>query len=135
MICPVCKESMVVLELHEVEIDYCPSCDGTWLDAGELELLIEDDNEREKILSSFHTDPGHPEKPYKCPICRKKMDKVRVGENKEVLIDKCPANDGLWFDKGELKGVIQLTSDSNKVIELLNELFGEKLTKNQNGEN
>ncbi|MBT8387242.1 MAG: zf-TFIIB domain-containing protein, partial [Ignavibacteria bacterium] len=31
MICPVCKESMVILELSEVEIDYCTGCNGIWL--------------------------------------------------------------------------------------------------------
>ena len=135
MKCPVCKEPTIVLELDEIEIDYCTSCGGIWLDAGELDLLIEDEKDRELLLSSFEKDADHPEKPYKCPICSKKMDKVHVGENKDVLIDKCPDNDGLWFDKGELKDVIQLASKDNKVVELLNELFGSKLTNNQSGEN
>jgi len=135
MKCPVCKEPTIVLELDEIEIDYCTSCGGIWLDAGELDLLIEDEKEREILLSSFQKDAEHPEKPYKCPICRTKMDKVNVGENKDVLLDKCPDNDGLWFDKGELKDVIQLASKDNKVVELLNDLFGSKLTNNQSGEN
>ena len=135
MKCPVCKEPMIVLELNEVEIDYCSSCGGIWLDAGELGLLIEDQIEKEKLLSSFYSDAGHTERSYKCPICSKKMNKVYVGENKEVLIDKCPDSDGLWFDKGELKDVIQLASKDNKVVELLNDLFGSKLTNNQSGEN
>ena len=135
MKCPVCKEPLIVLELDEVEIDYCTSCGGIWLDAGELDLLIEDEKERELLLSSFQKDAEHREKPYKCPMCRKKMEKVHVGENKDVIIDKCPNNDGLWFDKGELKDVIQLASKDNKVVELLNELFGSKLTNNQSGEN
>ncbi len=135
MKCPVCKEPTIVLELDEIEIDYCTSCSGIWLDAGELDLLIEDEKDRELLLSSFHKDTEHPERPYKCPICSRKMDKVHVGENKDVLIDKCPDNDGLWFDKGELKDVIQLASKDNKVVELLNELFGSKLTNNQSGEN
>ena len=65
-------------------------------------MLIEDKNEREKLLSSFFTEVNSSERPYKCPICSKKMDKVLVGGNKEVLIDRCPNTDGLWFDKGEL---------------------------------
>ena len=135
MQCPVCKEPTIVLELDEVEIDYCTSCGGIWLDAGELELLIEDEKERELLLSSFKKDSEHREKPYKCPICNKRMDKVFVGENNDVLIDKCTDNDGLWFDKGELKQVIQLASKDNKVVELLNNLFGNKLNNNQSGEN
>ena len=45
MKCPVCKEPTIVLELDEIEIDYCTSCGGIWLDAGELDLLIEDEKE------------------------------------------------------------------------------------------
>jgi len=135
MKCPVCKEPTIVLELDEIEIDYCTSCGGIWLDAGELDLLIEDEKDRELIISSFYAANDIHEKKYKCPICSKKMAKVYVGENREVLIDKCPDNDGLWFDKGELKDVIQLASKDNKVVELLNELFGSKLTNNQSGEN
>jgi len=134
MICPVCKEPLIILELHEIEIDYCPSCSGIWLDAGELELLLEDQVEREKIISSFHLDPDHPERPYRCPICRKKMDKVYVGDKKELLIDKCPYNDGIWFDKGELKDVLELGDKDNKVVELLSELFDTKLNSKQSGE-
>jgi len=135
MKCPVCKEPTIVLELDEIEIDFCTACGGIWLDAGELDLLIEDEKEREILLSSFQKDVEHTEKPYRCPICRKKMNKVYVGENKDVLIDKCPDNDGLWFDKGELKDVIQLASKDNKIVELLNDLFGSKLTNNQSEEN
>ena len=134
MKCPVCKEPMIVLELNEVEIDYCPSCGGIWLDAGELDLLIEDEKKREKIRSSFIVNSEHIEKPYKCPICSKKMDKVYVGDNKEVLIDNCPDNDGLWFDKGELKDVISLASEEDEIVKLLNDLFGGKVNKNQSGE-
>ncbi|GBD88271.1 hypothetical protein BMS3Abin03_02206 [bacterium BMS3Abin03] len=135
MKCPVCKEPMIILELKEVEIDYCPSCEGIWLDAGELELLIEDEADRRKILSIFHKVSEYSEKKRKCPICNKKMDKVFVGDNKDILLDRCPDNDGLWFDHGELKKVIQLVSEENDVVKLLNDIFGKKITSNKNGEN
>ena len=41
MICPVCKRDMIVIEYHDVELDYCTSCKGVWFDSGELELLLE----------------------------------------------------------------------------------------------
>lgn len=42
MHCPVCKETQLVMtERHGVEIDYCPSCRGIWLDRGELDKIIE----------------------------------------------------------------------------------------------
>lgn len=137
MNCPVCKEAMVVLELDQVEIDYCTSCQGIWLDAGELELLLDDENERTKILETLHEDHEHPERQYKCPICTKKMVKVFVGDNKEILIDKCKKDHGLWFDKGELKTVIEFGSQEkeNKIINLLKDMFENRVSTNEKGEN
>ena len=62
------------------------------------------------------------------------MDKIFVGEKKELLIDKCPNDDGLWFDRGELKAVLKMGDKDNKVAELLNEIFGTNLKNNQSGE-
>ena len=39
--CPVCRQPMVGFEFEGVEIDRCLECGGTWLDAGELEMLTE----------------------------------------------------------------------------------------------
>jgi Zn-finger nucleic acid-binding protein len=127
MNCPHCKEPMIVVELNEVEIDYCHECAGIWLDAGELELLIEDSDEKEKMIKSFTQAKQSREKKYKCPRCRKKMEKVFVGEKEDVLIDRCRFGHGLWFDKGELPQIIEIGSgkEENKVISLLKDMFGE----------
>ncbi len=42
MQCPVRKDAQLVIsERQKIEIDYCPSCRGVWLDRGELDKLIE----------------------------------------------------------------------------------------------
>ncbi|QKF73241.1 putative transcriptional regulator (zinc finger domain) [Aliarcobacter faecis] len=42
MKCPVCKNvDLIMSERQGVEIDYCPSCRGVWLDRGELDKIIE----------------------------------------------------------------------------------------------
>lgn len=42
MHCPVCPTSTLVMtERAGVEIDYCPSCRGVWLDRGELDKIVE----------------------------------------------------------------------------------------------
>ena len=42
MQCPVCKNSQLVIsERQKIEIDYCPSCRGVWLDRGELDKILE----------------------------------------------------------------------------------------------
>lgn len=42
MKCPTCPDSTLVMtDRQGVEIDYCPSCRGVWLDRGELDKIIE----------------------------------------------------------------------------------------------
>lgn len=42
MFCPVCKSvELVMADRQGIEIDYCPTCRGVWLDRGELDKLIE----------------------------------------------------------------------------------------------
>ncbi len=125
MDCPMCKEPMIVLELNEVEIDHCISCGGIWLDAGELELLLEDSILKDKLLTSFEVERNTKEKSRRCPICLKKMEKILCGTDKKILIDKCRKNDGIWFDAGELNKVIEMGSfdKDNKVLNLLKDMF------------
>jgi len=124
--CPVCKNAMIVLELAEVEVDYCTDCGGIWLDAGELELLLGDSQQAKQLLDSFKIDSNRTEKRRKCPICLKKMQKIVVGPSAPpLLIDKCTRGDGLWFDKGELQDILdRATLDKdNKIQKLLADIF------------
>lgn len=126
MDCPVCKEPMIVLELNEIEIDHCISCRGIWLDAGELELLLEGAEEKDNLLSSFKVHRINKEQVRKCPICLKTMEKVLCGTDKKILIDKCHSNDGIWFDADEFEEIIKMAyfDKNNRVLNLLKDMFG-----------
>jgi hypothetical protein len=41
MKCPVDGTTLVMSERQSIEIDYCPTCRGVWLDRGELDKIIE----------------------------------------------------------------------------------------------
>ena len=41
MQCPTDGATLVMSERSGIEIDYCPTCRGVWLDRGELDKLIE----------------------------------------------------------------------------------------------
>ena len=43
--CPRCFVKMTQREHHQVQIDECPNCGGLWLDKGELQTLIEREDE------------------------------------------------------------------------------------------
>jgi Zn-finger nucleic acid-binding protein len=128
MDCANCKEPMITAELENVEIDFCSGCGGIWLDAGELETLLADEVKSRQLSTSFVPAPHCPEKLRKCPICRKTMEKVFAGPtDKVVLLDRCRAGHGLWFDRGELQQVIKYgTLDKQgQVLRILNEMFGD----------
>lgn len=124
MKCPVCKISMVILELKEVEVDYCIECKGVWLDEGELELLLNNKENVLKYLNSLNKFNNVKEDEYICPRCKDKMLKVKFDES-EVVIDKCKNNHGLWFDKNELKDLLNSDKfdNENEIKKLLSEIF------------
>lgn len=41
MLCPIDQTVLVMTERKGVEIDYCPTCRGVWLDRGELDKIID----------------------------------------------------------------------------------------------
>ncbi len=41
MLCPTCKVELTITDRQGVEIDFCPTCRGVWLDRGELDKILE----------------------------------------------------------------------------------------------
>jgi Zn-finger nucleic acid-binding protein len=125
---------MITLELSDVEIDHCVECGGIWLDAGELELLMNDPAKARQLLEAFREDSAADETPRKCPICDKKMAKIVVGDAPPVLlIDKCRRGDGLWFDEGELQDILKRgqLDEKSQVQRLLADMFGARTPSRQ----
>ena len=58
MKCPVCKSvDLAMTERQGVEIDYCPTCRGVWLDRGELDKIIQRANDWEAGRDASATPP------------------------------------------------------------------------------
>ncbi|NOY82914.1 MAG: zf-TFIIB domain-containing protein [Kiritimatiellaeota bacterium] len=130
MKCPTCQAEMIVVEHADIELDYCVECEGIWFDSSELELLFQTfdlDEEADLDRLTRPAEAGVAESARRCPLCPRKMEKVRMGTDPGILIDRCPNGDGLWFDGGELGRVIQLVLDSpgseGKVVSFLGETF------------
>jgi Zn-finger nucleic acid-binding protein len=41
VLCPSCKTPLSIADRSGIEIDFCPTCRGVWLDRGELDKIIE----------------------------------------------------------------------------------------------
>jgi Zn-finger nucleic acid-binding protein len=133
--CPTCKGVVIIVEHERIELDYCIECHGVWFDAGELDLLLDRlalDGAAftmEEIISLPEKQVA--EKKRACPVCRKKMKKVIIGSDPEVLIDICQRGHGIWFDGGELSQVIRQlinkgvppTDKQGRILSFLEEAF------------
>ena len=110
MICPKCKQDMIVVERQQIELDYCPNCEGVWFDADELYLLLQSlkTQSRELEIQEILRLPALESSgnPVKCPICSKKMKEVAIGQP-AINIDVCVRADGLWFDGGEVNQLLR----------------------------
>ncbi len=131
MKCPVCKTDMIILELEQVETDYCVSCKGIWLDEGELELLLGGPEAGSKLMTTLKEDVLNKEQHRSCPRCHKKMKKVFFSEKQEVTLDKCRKNHGLWFDAGELQEIVghAVHGEQTTIVRLLQDMFAFDLKK------
>jgi uncharacterized protein len=119
--CPVCNKSMIILEYDQVEIDYCPSCEGSWLDQGELELLLD----LPAAAIDLSTASEAPRGKRRCPRCRKNMH-VQDFPQTNIEVDICPGDGGIWLDKGELLAIAQIDSQNEagkRLKHFINELF------------
>ena len=68
MACPVDGTALVMSERSGIEIDYCPSCRGVWLDRGELDKIIERNSASQApqpAPAPHQHGQGYGHKPYK----------------------------------------------------------------------
>jgi Zn-finger nucleic acid-binding protein len=64
MACPVDGTTLVMSERQSIEIDYCPTCRGVWLDRGELDKIIERSEAASASAAQGAAPPQAPQAPY-----------------------------------------------------------------------
>lgn len=54
MNCPTDNTTLIMSDRQGIEIDYCPTCRGVWLDRGELDKIIERSASHHQSAPSQH---------------------------------------------------------------------------------
>jgi len=67
MKCPIDGVELVMSERQGIEIDYCPTCRGVWLDRGELDKIIERAVPPEASAALHQPQPLHQPQQYAAP--------------------------------------------------------------------
>jgi Zn-finger nucleic acid-binding protein len=110
MNCPRCSLELTnktILDFkYFLNIDYCPSCGGIWLDPGELERL---QKTIEPVFFEIRHIPGHQYQfePIKCPSCgsTEPLQKRQHPRDSHVIVDFCLNCKGIWLDTGEIEAI------------------------------
>ena len=128
--CPRCWKEMdqEVVEVFgpNVTIDTCPSCQGIWLDKGELHKLLGDRKLSDYLTKHIGTKT---ESKLVCPRCGNLMDHEFA---EETVVDVCLTCHGVWLDAGELgslkdKSKAGYEGDAKmKAEELMQEVFAKE---------
>jgi len=119
-VCPKCDAALFILNFKSVEVDYCDSCRGVWLDAGELEQIAGGP------LPDFlqQTGTAAPSKKYLCPRCDTPLHVINAPG--KLTLERCPEGHGLWFDADELPQFL-VTAKADAAVALLNDIFGKSV--------
>src|SRR4051812_39882412 len=107
--CPRCKIRLNALQIEDVNLRECASCDGLWADVETFETICAD-RERQAAVLRFISEK-HEIKNLKvnyvpCPDCRQLMNRSNFARSSGVIIDICK-NHGVWFDADELPSIIE----------------------------
>lgn len=109
IVCPVDGATLLKRQTaSKVTIDVCPTCEGSWLDQGELDkltsnamkdrgLFVSAGLEEELAVLAEATENLEPER--QCPHDGSLMGKVSCGP---VVLDRCDSCKGIWLDREEL---------------------------------
>ena len=100
MKCAKCNLELEVLNINGIIVLYCKDCKGMWIKYSELKKIGETLGIKNELINPADMQAlSVKEEQRQCPSCTKTMDKVYFNG---VIVDKCSACNGTWFDNGEL---------------------------------
>ncbi len=107
--CFSCNKDLERALLYNIEVDYCPQCQGVWFDEDELRQAKDKKDENLKWLD---VDLWSDEKKFRisrgnklCPIDRLPLYEVEYGDS-GIKVDLCNICKGVWLDKGEFRQIV-----------------------------
>lgn len=111
--CPHCRENLQAVTIGQANLRKCAKCEGLWVDKQTLLQICQDREKQSTVLlgmpaplpamgdGTFETVRYRP-----CPVCKDLMNRVNFANCSHVIVDVCGKH-GTWFDKDELRKVIE----------------------------
>lgn len=115
--CPRCREELSRGRLAGRPLRGCRHCGGLWLQRADLlallrrapkQLMVADDKFPNVIGTGWEAlGKKH------CPLCGRVLKEAELKQVPGLRIDLCPECDGVWFDDGELRALVEAQSSTN----------------------
>ena len=114
--CPRCNLGLHLVDLGGSRLRECTKCDGLWIDNETFQEVCRE-REQQALFMGIPSlqDPKavasiDPVRYLKCPTCRNLMNRVNFAGCSGVIVDVCKDH-GTWFDRAELRRVIDFVRD------------------------
>lgn len=114
MNCPRCNIELKVEDYRGIEVDRCPTCQGMWLDYGELDQLEDIALDEDDIKGTLIYSPL--KGTLACPKCGKAMQRFDY-RGYSLEIDLCEEGHGTWLDAGEDKRILEIMEQRIKDLD------------------
>lgn len=115
--CPGCLGEMHPVKLGATPMYQCDQCGSAWLAPGDFATLCGDREARGTVMTSLGggaaaVTPSISTKVryVHCAVCDKVMNRVNFGKSSGIIVDVCK-NHGVWFERDELRGVLQFVAN------------------------
>jgi Zn-finger nucleic acid-binding protein len=115
MKCPRCASVLQPVEYDSQIVQVCPDCKGEWLQADELQKIVEHHDEvftaqeiasLDAVNKEIFTTEKDDHDELNCPVCKNvQMEHFNYGETSGIVLHKCTGCGGIWMDKDQLKKV------------------------------
>lgn len=114
LICPRDQTELTAEHHRGIEVDHCKTCNGRWLDHGELgdlEATVAEEDARRATI-----EYAKRESDLDCPVCGERMRAFNYRAY-DLELDTCREGHGFWLDAGEEGRVRDIMEDRVKGLE------------------
>ena len=110
--CPRCNVSFLAIKMGKKAVRECPACGGLWVSNDTFQEICADQEQQQLVMgfeciATAGVTPSRSGRTYiPCPECSKLMNRRQFANCSGVIVDWCKAH-GTWFDRDELKRIVQ----------------------------
>jgi hypothetical protein len=139
MNCPRCGSALRSVEYDGQAVCVCPDCKGEWLQAGELQKIVEHHDEvftaqqiasLDAVNKEIFTAEKNDHDELNCPVCPNvQMEHFNYGDTSGIVLHKCTGCGGIWMDKEQLAKIEELVDGWKADLGKDEEQYGSVLQK------